>query len=345
MMLVTRKCQESLSAETARRLHADHMALLGIGDTMSLAGAFNRRKFDRQDRLRRRLHESCRDRLFAAAGGLTRPVLEMKDGWAIDRSMSLPHLDEVLAQAEQIIAERAGRRTSDSGAYRSYFQDVWDASSDPLRYPAFLDFATSPDVVATVADYLGCIPALSTTLPSGVRFVESNRLFDDRPDTPKDSQLYHIDYYSMPNVYVLVLLRDTTSEHGPWTFLPRSTSQRVREQLGYWKHGRGYRLTDEEVYGVVDRSEAIEFTGARGSVLFIESSGCMHFGSRNSALPRFQLMLGYTGAWRTDFTEEFMPAKTYPVVPGDSELRRLLLVKNDLSHELEEWVGAHDGGY
>jgi len=57
---------------------------------------------------------------------------------------------------------------------------------------------------------LQSIPALSTTLPSGIRFVESNAAFDDQPDKPRDSQLYHIDYYSLPNVYILVLLRDTT---------------------------------------------------------------------------------------------------------------------------------------
>jgi hypothetical protein len=332
---------DAISQETARRLHADHMSMLGIADTMSLAHAWNLRRFGRQDALRRRLYEGRLADLLRENGGTTRPVLEMKDGWALDRSMSLPHLDALLELSDEIFAHRAGQRTSGPGAYRSFFQDVWHPATDPVDYPAFLDFATSSDLVATVADYLGCIPALSTTLPSGIRLVESNRLFDDRPDVPHDSQLYHIDYYSLPNVYVLVLLQDTTSEHGPWTFLPRSISQRVAEALGYWRYGRGYRLTDEEVYSLADRSEAIEFTGARGSVLFIESSGCLHFGSRSSVRPRFQAMLGYTGAARTDFTEDFMDPKVYPVRDGDSDLRRLLLQKNHLFPELE--VSSSDG--
>src|SRR5262249_2274117 len=156
------------------------------------------------------------------------------------------------------------------------------------------DFATSSDVLATVSDYLRCIPALSTTLPSGIRFVESDAQFDDRPNDPHDSQLYHIDYYSLPNVYVLVLLRDTTPEHGPWTFLPRSVSLRAAKQLCYWGRRRGYRVSDEEVYSVVDRKDVIEFCYPRGTVLFIESSGCFHYGSRNSVKPRFQLMIGYS---------------------------------------------------
>lgn len=303
------------------------MELLGIADTMKLAFACNHLRQSRQDSWRHELYQTRFDELLRENGSPDLPPVRLQDGWAIDESMSLPHLDRILDSSEEIIAERAGKRTSSKGAYRSYFQDLWKPASDPGDYPEFLDFATSSEVISTVGDYLGCIPALSTTLPSGIRFVESNAEFDDQPDAPHDSQLYHIDYYSLPNVYVLVLLRDTTRENGPWTFLPRSTSQRVKEELGYWQHGRGYRMSDEEVYSVASPEEAIEFTGKRGTVLFIESSGCLHFGSRNSIKPRFQLMLGYTGACRTDFSETFMPPKVYPVRESDSLLRRMVLQK------------------
>ena len=45
--------------------------------------------------------------------------------------------------------------------------------------------------------------------------MESNAEFDDQPDQPHDSQLFHIDFYSLPNVYVIVLLRDTTPRERP----------------------------------------------------------------------------------------------------------------------------------
>jgi hypothetical protein len=318
-----------MTVELARKLHANHMEHLGIDATMRLAGEFNRGRFAVQDDWRHELYEDRLEQLFAENGPPKRPALDMHDGWALDTSMSLPHLDRILEDSERIIADRSGMRKSAVGAYRSYFQDVW-TPEDCGRYPAFLDFATSSELLATVSRYLRCIPALSTTLPSGIRFVESNAAFDDRPDEPHDSQLYHIDYYSLPNVYVLVLLADTTHDHGPWTFIPRGRSQEARLELGYWGEHRGYRLSDEDVYSVVARDEAIEFTGPRGSVLFIESSGCLHFGSRNSVRPRFQLMLGYTGAVRTDFSELIMPAKTYPICQSDSLLRRMVLDKNML---------------
>src|SRR5581483_4698269 len=170
-----------------------------------LARACNSVTFGGRQAWRRRLYRTQLTGLLAENGPFTRPPLEMADGWALDTSRSLPHLDRVLADADQIIAERGGVRTTAEGTYRSCFQDLW-TPADAERCPSFLDFPTSTDLLATVCQYLRCIPALSTTAPSGIRFVESNAAFDDQPGRPHDSQLYHIDYYARPNVYVLVLL-------------------------------------------------------------------------------------------------------------------------------------------
>jgi hypothetical protein len=253
----------------------------------------------------------------------------MKDGWALDASHSLPHLDRVLQASDEIVAERAGKRLTPKGTYRSFFQDMM--TPDLLsQHPALLDFGTSSEVLQVVSNYLKCIPVLSSTLPAGIRVVESNIEFDDQPDVPHDSQVYHIDYYSLPNVYVLVLLTDTIIEHGPWTFLPKSVSRRTMDAIGYWSRRRPYRIEDDEIYSVVDRSEAITFTYPRGTVLFIESSGCFHYGSRRCVKPRFQLMYGYSGACRTDFSEIFMEPVVYPMHDSDSRLRKFALDRHRL---------------
>jgi hypothetical protein len=320
---------EEITLAAAKQLHEDHMSLLGIANTMSLAEAHNRRRFGRQDAWRVSLYQDRLEELLDENGPRKCPPIKIQDGWAIDTSLSLPHLDRVLDDAKEIISQRSGRRGSAPGTYRSYFQDVW-TPEDLTRYPSFVDFATSSDVLSVVSQYLQCIPALSTTLPSGIRLVESNAAFDDQPDCPHDSQLYHIDYYSLPNVYVLVLLEDTTPEQGPWTFIPRSISQAARQSLGYWTPQRGYRVSDDDLYSVVHPNDVIEFAYPRGTVLFIESSGCFHFGSRNAVKPRFQLMVGYTGAIRTDFCEVFMQPKEYPFQKSDPLLRKMVLNKNML---------------
>jgi len=320
---------KSLFRKAARRLHENHNSLLGIANTMRLARTYNGIKFRRQAEWRQAMYESELLALLEENGPLARPPIQIRDGWAIDTSMSLPHLNRVLEDSETIIAERAGTRTSRNGSYRSFFQDVW-TPADLEKYPSFLDFASSSDVLSAVSHCLGFIPALSTTIPNGIRFVESNAEFDDQPNQPHDSQLHHIDYYSVPSVYVLVLLRDTAIENGPWTFLPRSASHEAAAKLEYWSRKCPFRLCDEKLYSVVDRKQIIQFCYPRGTVLFIEPSACFHYGSRNSVKPRFQLMLGYTGVRRTDFSELFMPPNVYPIRDTDSRLRKMVLNKNML---------------
>ena len=91
-------------------LQAGHMSHLGLGNTMRLANAYNRMKFSSRDRWRRSMYEQHLDALLQENGGLARPAIEMQDGFVIDRSLTLPHLDRILADAEEIIAERSGQR-------------------------------------------------------------------------------------------------------------------------------------------------------------------------------------------------------------------------------------------
>ncbi|MEA5617990.1 hypothetical protein VB711_09095 [Cronbergia sp. UHCC 0137] len=313
--------------ESAKLLHEGHMHRLGIANTMQLAHSYNKLKFQKQDAYRIDQYQHHLDALLAENGAITTPTIHLNDGWHIDTSMSLPFLDEVLEDSEKIISERAGKGKPAIGTYRSYFQDMW-TPEDLVRYPSFLNFVTSSTILSTVSHYIKSIPVLSSTLPSGIRFVESSAEYDDQPEKFKDSQLFHVDYYSLPNVYVLVLLRDTTIENGPWSFLPKSVTVKAVEALNNWQYGVPYRFSDEQVYSVVDKSNLIELCYPRGTVLFIESSGCMHYGSRNAVKPRYKLMIGYSGLCRTDFSEGFMRQKVYPVRPEDSKLRKMLLDKN-----------------
>ena len=116
-----------------------------------------------------------------------------------------------------------------------------------------LDFATSSDLLATVANYPKFIPALSTTFPPGIRFV---------------------------------------------LIVKGCVGFKAAKALEFGT-ARDYRVSDREVYSTADPKDTIEFCYPRGTALFIDSSACFHFGSRNSVKPRTQLMLGYAGVCRT----------------------------------------------
>lgn len=318
---------DTLLKPFAKKLHENHMQRLGIANTMRISGAYNRVTLRRFDQFRRAQYKGYFHDLLAENVAPITPLIELQDGFAIDTSMSLPYLDKLLEDSSQIIRERGGQRRSQIGAYRSYFQNMIE-DGDVENYPSLLDFALSSDVIATVGNYLKCIPVMSSTLPVGIRFVESSAEYDDQPDTPHDSQLYHMDYYSNPDVYMLVLLEDVTADKGPFCFLPQSASRKVAQKIGNWKRGTGYRFSDDEIYSVVDKNEMIEFAYPRGTVLFINTSACFHFGSRNCVKPRYQLMYGYTSACRSDLSELFMKPLLYPVRDHDSRLRKMLLRKD-----------------
>src|SRR5436305_14914793 len=111
------------------------MSRLGIANTMRLAYFYNRLRLGRQHHWRRSLYRTQLRTLLEENGSLTRPPIEMKDGWALDTSMSLPHLDRVLEDSEEIISERSGQRRKSEGTYRSFFQNVL-TEADLMKYPS-----------------------------------------------------------------------------------------------------------------------------------------------------------------------------------------------------------------
>jgi hypothetical protein len=305
------------------------MKRFGLANAMRLGRLYNRIRY------RQRWHrhvEAFRTNLPALLrenGGDAKfpPTLRMKDGWALDTSHRLPHLDRLIEQAGEIIRQRGGREHSD---IQYPFLRSLLFPGDLEKYPAFLDFVTSTELLATVIDHLGIIPVLSKVRPPGVRFMESNVELDpDRHLPPRDSQLYHIDFYDSPQVYVLVLMEDVTAESGPWTFLPASTTDRVAKELGYRGRGYGYRVKDDDIYQWVDKSEEIVFAYPKGTVLFIDSSRCFHFGSRNAVKPRFMVMYGLQSPCRRDFAYSYMRHDHFPIPNGASRLRKMVLGKFD----------------
>lgn len=308
-------------------LQADHMKRLGIANTMRIARNVNGLRNRQRGAYRREQYQFHFEELIRANGVPVLPILEMRDGWVLDASKSLPHLPRLLDDAATIIKEQGGVKRKKSGAYRGFFQNILE-SGDLAKFPSILDFALSSEVLSVVCNYLKTIPAMPTSIPGGVRFAESSIAYDDKPGTYKDSQLFHIDYFSKPSVYVIVLLQDTTIEHGPFCFVPASVSKKAAAALNYWGRGRPYRLSDEEVYSVIDRRKVIPLTYPKGTVLFLDPSACFHYGSRDSVKTRYQLMYAYGTTRRTDLNEFLTKPHVYPNRPGDSPLAKMVLNKD-----------------
>lgn len=310
-------------APFAKLAYTDHMKYAGIGNTRRLAKAYNRIRYRKRCELHRSAYQEGFAELLEENGGIGENVPVISDGWVIDRSKSLPHLDELLHETGKIIDERGGRA-------HSHLQKIFLRSmlfpGDIEQNPSILDFVTSSPVLKSAADHLGTVPLLSKTRPAGVRMMESNAKFDPTPDAPpRDSQNFHLDLHDTPLVYVLVLLRNVDEESGPWSFFPDSISSLAARRMQYQKRGVPYRVTDDMMYAEVSKSELKLFTGEAGDVMFIDSSRCFHYGSRNAVHPRFMMMYALTTPCRTDFTHTYMRPLDYPCGDDESRLRQLVL--------------------
>jgi hypothetical protein len=308
----------------AKLLQYDYMEGLGINNTMKIARAYHYLKYGRYHEYRKAQYLYHFDELTRENGMPASPAKEIKDGFFIDTSGTLPYLKQLLADADEIIRERGGIKRQMAGG-RPYFQEI--PIEDLLdKYPSILDFALSSDVLSVVCNYLGFIPVFSGVLPYGIRFNESWAEFDDKQNSPfTASQLFHLDYHDSPMVYVIVTLRDVAMENGPFCFLPESVSKKASGALKYRARGRPYRVTDEKMYSVVPESELIKLCYPTGTVLFLDNSKCFHYGSRNAVKPRYLLMYAYVSPCRTDFAEVLMSPKTYPTRNSDSCLRKMVL--------------------
>jgi hypothetical protein len=306
-------------------LERDDMRVLGIERTSRIGRARSRRRWgrrlrDRQENLGRHLATLEDERRRSGRAGIS---VELRDGWALDDSGTLPHLGELLEQMNLVISERGLRPWAHHG--KPFLRDILPEGAWE-RYRSILDFACSPEVLAPISRYSGFVPPLSRTLPPGVRLMESSTRFDPQPDGPwRSSQLWHIDYHSYPTIYLVVVLREIGPDDGPLHYLGETASRRVCETLGYRRRGVAYRLADEVLHSLVDPSEVRSLTGPPGTVLFIDSSRCLHFGSRCPARPRYQMQYAYVSPVRNDFSDLLRPQVRFPVGDADPLARRLVL--------------------
>lgn len=300
------------------------MGALGVNSTMKVAKVYTTLRYGKYNEYRLRQYRDNFPELIMENGAPVAPVNVIKDGWVIDTSGRLPYLEELIRESNEIINERSGVRREHYG--RPFFQEL--ITEDHFtRFPSILNFATSSDVLTTVCNYLCTIPVLSYSKPNGVRLIESWKKLDDTPDAPfRQSQLFHQDYHDKPMAYAIVVLRDVTMENGPFCFLPRSMSEKANIGIPeYHTRKGGHRVSDEKMYSLVPENELIKLCYPAGTVLFLDSNACFHYGSRNAINPRYLMMYAYLSPCRADFGDLVVKHMKYPADGRDSRLRRIVL--------------------
>jgi len=150
---------------------------------------------------------------------------------------------------------------------------------DVRDFEPIMRFASQPQLLRIVADYLGQVPVLSGasfshTLP-GQSMI--------------GSQLFHNDMNDPLHLHLVMPIETIDDECGPFTFLPSEISERVMKTLNY----RTGRLTDEEVFTVAKPSDVVRATGEPGTIYLVNPCSCLHYGARATSKTRTVLFLNF----------------------------------------------------
>jgi hypothetical protein len=128
--------------------------------------------------------------------------------------------------------------------------------------------------------YMDAVPALSA----------ASLWWTPPSDTEQQSQLFHRDAEDDRQIKFFFNLFDVTEQMGPLTFLSADVSQSVKRRLGY----DSGKMSDQAIDDAGGRGNRIVASGPAGGGIALDTSRCLHYGSRHNTVGRLILMFQFT---------------------------------------------------
>src|SRR5579862_5120882 len=242
-----------------------------------------------------------------------------EDGYAVAPPHGVPGADAVVAETNALL-EALGEQRLTSGKLKagSMAKKLLPQEAFELDSP-YMRFALSEAVVGPISVYLGLVPILNQI---DVWYSSPAR------DEPRSSQLWHLDHADTIQIKVFLYCSDVGADSGPLTILSASVSDALAERIGY-DYGDAYRVSDDTVRETAGADGEIALTAPTGSVAFVDTSRCFHFGSRVApgAPARRVFVAQYLTPYAFRYDGDHRDEATYRGLAGtgSSELERLLL--------------------
>ena len=149
-----------------------------------------------------------------------------------------------------------------------------------LERPNIFRFIVSRPIVDLATAYFGCVPLLST----------ARLWWSPVNETAARSQRFHTDEEDNRQLKLFINVIPCSEATGPLTLIRANESDRLRELL---RHRIG-RVDDREIAAVGMREQPIVVTGPPGSGAWVDTSRCLHYGSRGNSADRLVLMVQFT---------------------------------------------------
>lgn len=148
-----------------------------------------------------------------------------------------------------------------------------------LDHTPVMDFVLSSKVLQFATEYFGELPTLGSI----------NLMWSPSNVTMKESQLFHRDGEDKTQLKLFLNINDVKAESGPLTLLSAPVSENAMRKLGY----NTGRLSDEAVAAAAGPENIFACTGPSGQLAAVDTSRCLHFGSRNNKLERLVLFIQF----------------------------------------------------
>jgi hypothetical protein len=211
------------------------------------------------------------------------PRMNPRDGYAaVDPSM-LPGVEPVIALAVRLFDDK--QRQLERGPAHELHAKKWAfmrsvlTNTDLAQNPALVDFALSDGLLSLVTNYLGTIPHLNR--------VDLLYSVAHGGEDAISSQIYHLDPEGRRQAKLFLNLRDVGPDEGPFTFIPASETARIVTAVKQRREADAdlamARYLDSELEAVNGLTGAIPAMGPAGSGVLVDTSRCLHFGSRVKA--------------------------------------------------------------
>lgn len=192
-----------------------------------------------------------------------------------------PGVYAVVEQCTRIYRESRKAAAADAflkNPKKRFLLSVLDGA-DFCQHPELIRFMVSRPILDVATAYLGSVPLLA-----GAKLWWS-----PENDTAQSSQRFHLDYEDVRQLKIFINIFETAQDQGPLTFIPAHVSEQIQRSRGRVIG----RVDDEWVYAQGDRGQVCRLIGPAGSGAFLDTSRCLHYGSRSNRRDRLVLMFQF----------------------------------------------------
>ena len=245
--------------------------------------------------------EAVRRRAVARAYTRQHPNarLDRQNGFAMLSPDDLPGVDAIIDLSRRLFEDKQRQLEEAAGPNSAMHAKKWAfmrsvlSNQDLAQHPELVDFALSDGLLSPVTHYLGFVPHLNR--------IDLLYSVAHGGDEAISSQMYHLDPEGLRQAKLFLNLRDVGPDEGPFTFIPALETQRIVKAVKQQRPPESEmvmaRFLDSELEAVGGLEKAISVMGPVGSAGLVDTSRCLHFGSRvKPGTYRLCLYIQYCGS-------------------------------------------------